>query len=336
MAVNAETILTFDNSVIREDLRQAYSMVSPEHTPLLTMAGIGESVTNTYAEWPVVHLAAAGANRSIQGDDAPAVSAGTHARRLGNHTQISHKLVSVSTTSEAVSAAANNIHRLAGQIDLKLRELKIDMEYMLTENIAGAAGSEGVASASAGVFNFLMTNTSHGGGGSAASYSGGADAEGPLSGYPNSTITDGTARDLTEAMYLDTVQACWDGGAQPRYAVTNSTLKRAISSGFTGIATPYKDANEKSLISAVDVYESDFGQQLIIPSRHIQPTNTDKNVLGMFDPDFFSVRFLVSIKQETLAKTGLSDKRIIHGEYMYEVTNEKAHGAIFDLNNVVA
>ena len=109
MAVNANTVETYDNSVLREDLQEAYSMISPEETPFHMMAGT-KSVTQPKFEWPVVDLAALDyANRVIEGDDAPAVDAGTLAKRMSNAAQISDKSISTSHTSDASDAAAEDI-----------------------------------------------------------------------------------------------------------------------------------------------------------------------------------------------------------------------------------
>jgi hypothetical protein len=97
MSVDPQTIETYDNSLIREDLEQQYSMISPEETPFQTAIGVGQSATNTYTEWSIVDLATPSTtNRVIEGDDAPGEDVGTLGRRIGNYTQISDKVVSVS------------------------------------------------------------------------------------------------------------------------------------------------------------------------------------------------------------------------------------------------
>src|SRR6478735_2135190 len=155
MAVAANTVETYDNKVLREDLQEAFSMISPEETPFHQMAG-RKTVTQPKFEWPTVELAALDyGNRVIEGDDAPALDAPTLANRLANYTQISDKLVSVSHTSDASDAAADNIQELSEQVALKVRELKRDCEGMALDNVAGAPGATGVARASAGFPTFI-------------------------------------------------------------------------------------------------------------------------------------------------------------------------------------
>src|SRR6478735_9358293 len=116
MAVHAQTVETYKNRVIREDLQEQYSMISPEEVPFQTAIGTATSATQTYHEWPIVELAAPdAANRVIEGDDTPAVDAGNMANRVGNYTQISDKRIKTSHTSEAVDAAAENIQKITKQ-----------------------------------------------------------------------------------------------------------------------------------------------------------------------------------------------------------------------------
>ena len=165
MAINADTSVTYDNSVIREDLQEAYSMISPEETPL-QMGAMKGTATSTYIEWPTVDLAGPDSgNRVIEGDAEVANDAPTLAVRLGNYTQISDKIAEVSQTAQAVDAAAENVQRMSKQIVLKMKEMKRDKEVMLLSNIPASAGSSSAARATAGLPAFLRTNTTGGSGG---------------------------------------------------------------------------------------------------------------------------------------------------------------------------
>ena len=113
MAVNAETVETYDNTVIREDLQEAFSMISPEECPFIQMAGT-RTVTNKQFDWPIVELQDPDpTNRVAEGDADPANDQATLAMRIWNFTQISDKVVEVSHTSQAVDAAAENVQRMS-------------------------------------------------------------------------------------------------------------------------------------------------------------------------------------------------------------------------------
>jgi hypothetical protein len=323
MPVTSGTIQTYANTVIREDLAQQFSMISPEETPFMTAIGTGEAATNTYTEWTVVNLAAPDStNRVVEGENAPNVDAGTLGIRRGNYTQISDKRVITSHTSNAVDAAAENIQRTAAQVALKIRELKRDMETMLLSNVAASAGSSSTARVAAGLPAFLRTNLVLGAGGAAPTLSG------TNSGHPNSTVTPGTAVALTETALNNVIQQCWQSGGTPSIIMVTANNKRVISQTFTGNSTRYKDAIDKRLVAAIDIYTSDFGELTVVPNRFLPATVTNNFSVYVLDPEYAAIKFLETLRQKPLAETGHARERLVWCEYTLQVHNEAAHGAV--------
>ena len=318
MAVNANTNQTYDVSTIREDLSDALASISPTETIFMSTIGT-RNAENTYFEWSEVDLAAAGDNRAVEGD-AATNSAPTNAVRKGNYTQISTKTVEVSSTNQAVNGVAD-AQTVAKQVAYKLSEMKRDMEKMLLDNVAASAGTASTARQTAGLPAFLTTNTSRGTGGADGTTSGTGSA-----GYPNAAATDGTKRNITETILKGVIADCWDAGAEPSIVLCGSSQKQTIS-GFTGNATKYQEVDGKKLTAAVDIYVSDFGTLQIVPARHIRARD-----VFVLDPNYASVAYLQQAKQEPLAKNGLSERRLISAEYGLQVTSEKAHGVIADVN----
>ena len=94
MAVSATN--SYTGAGIAEDFQNIIYDISPEETPLLSMAK-RTSAGQTYHQWQTDSLAPAGANRQLEGDDASyATLASTTV--LGNYTQISRKTVNISNT----------------------------------------------------------------------------------------------------------------------------------------------------------------------------------------------------------------------------------------------
>ena len=317
MAVTANTNETYDVSTIREDLAPALASISPTETIFMSTIGT-RNVDNTYFEWSEVDLAAAAANRQIEGDVGLSNTAPTNAVRKGNYTQISAKVVEVSSTNQAVNGVAD-AQTVAKQVAYKLSEMKRDMEKMLLDNVAASAGASGTARQTAGLPAFLTTNTARGTGGADGTTSGSGSA-----GYPDAAATDGTQRAITETILKGVIADCWDAGAEPSVVLCGSSNKQTIST-FTGNATRYKEAEDSKLNAAIDVYISDFGELQIVPARHIRARD-----VFVVDPNYAAVAFLQTAKQEPLAKTGLSERRLISAEYGLQVTSEKAHGVIAD------
>jgi hypothetical protein len=334
MAVAANTVQTYGVRVIREDLQQAYSMISPTECPF-QHAAREETASNTLFEWPVVELAAVDAtNRVVEGEGTPGNDAGTQAKRMSNYTQISDKVVEVSQTAQAVDAAADNVQRMSEQLVLKLQEMKRDMETMLTDNIAATAATSSTARATAGLPAFLRTNTSFVAGGANPTLSGTTE------GFPNAAATGGTTPVVfAEATMNNVIQACWNEGGKPSLIMCNAGNKRRISTAFTGNSTRYKDSIDKKLVAAVSFYDSDFGEMTIVPSRFMRTNNPAgaNNSYNVFilDPDYLAVAFLDEVQQKPLAETGHSTRSLLWCEYGLQVDNEKAHGIVRDTTNAL-
>jgi hypothetical protein len=319
MAVTANTNETDDVSTIREDLSEALASVSPLETVFMSAIGT-RSVDNTYFEWSEVDLAAAATNTQIEGDVGLSNSAPTNAVRKGNYTNISAKVVEVSDTNQAVNGVAN-AQTVAKQVAYKLSEMKRDMEKMCLSNVAGNAGASGTARVTAGLPAFLTTNAARGTGGADGTTSGSG-----TSGYPNAAATDGTQRAITEALLKGVIADCWDEGATPSIVLCGSSQKQTIST-FTGNATRYKEAEDSKLNAAIDVYISDFGELQIVPARHIRSRD-----VFVLDPSYAEIAYLQTANQKPLARTGLSERRLISAEWGLQVTSEKAHGVIADVS----
>lgn len=334
MPVSSNTVETYDNSLIREDLQEAYTMISPTECPF-QQAIRQETASNTLFEWPVVNLQDPDAtNRVAEGENAPGNDAATLGLRLSNYTQISDKVVEVSHTSEAVNAAAMNVQRMTEQITLKLKELKRDMEIMLLDNVAASAASSGNARQTAGLPAFLRTNT--------VFEAGGADPtlSGTTEGFPNAAATAGTTPVVfAEADLNDVIQQCWNAGGEPSIILCNGGNKRRMSSAFTGNSTRYKDAVDKRLVASIDFYDSDFGELTVVPSRFMRTNNpggdNDSYNVFVLDPAYAAVAFLDEVQQKPLAETGHAIRRLIWCEYGLQVDNEAAHGVIRDTTNAL-
>lgn len=318
MGVSTNTNETYDVTTLREDLQDALISISPTDTPFMSAIST-KNVKNTYFEWATVDLASVNSsNRVIEGEAAPGNDAPTNGVRRGNYTQISDKIVEVSDTAEAVQGAGN-AQTLAKQVAYKLKELKRDMETMLTANVAASAGASGTARQTAGLPAFLTTNTA-GGTGFAVGTTSGSGA----SGYPDAAATDGTQRLITEDILKGVIADCWDNGAEPSVVLCGSFNKQKISA-FTGNATKYKDISDKTLSAAIDVYVSDFGELTIVPSRFHRTRD-----VFVLDPNYARVCYLKTASQKPLARTGHAERRLISVEYGLQVDNEAAHGFVAD------
>jgi hypothetical protein len=312
MAQVTGTYSTYDAKGEREDLADIIYSISPTDTPF--MSGIGKSkATAVFHEWQTDALAAAASdNYQIEGDEI-SFSAPSATTRIGNRTQISRKSVIVSGTLDSVSKAGRN-NELAYQISKASKELKRDMETSLTANQAPVTGDDSTARRLAGIESWIKTNSDKGGGSGADPGTSGTNAR-----------TDGTQRAFTESQLKSVIKKCWDEGGDPSMIMLGSFNKQVLS-GFTGGSTRFDPAENKRLVAAVDVYESDFGAMTVVPNRFSRSRSA-----YVLQPDMWGVAFLRDFQLMDLAKTGDATKQALLAEYTLVSKNEKASGGIFDL-----
>ncbi len=309
MAIPNATYQTYAGVGIREDLTDVIYNISPTETPFMTSIGKGKAA-NTLHEWQTDALAAATTNSQIEGDDINALTA-TATVRVQNYMQISTKAVVISGTMDAVLKAGRK-SELAYQMAKRGKELKRDMEYVLTQNQAGNAGSASAARKTRALENWYGTNTSGG-----TSY---ATATGITA-----TATDGTTRPFTESLLKNVLKSVFTAGGDPTMLMVGPFNKQVVSS-FTGNATRFDKSEDKKLIASIDVYASDYGELKVVPNRFQR-----ERTAHVLDLEYWSVSYLRPMQVSDIAKTGDSEKKFMVVEYGLESRNEAASGVIADL-----
>ncbi|MCK5013209.1 MAG: DUF5309 domain-containing protein [Candidatus Omnitrophica bacterium] len=309
MASPTNTFQTYDAIGNREDLVDVIYNVAPWETPLLSsMPSV--AATGTFHEWQTDTLASPAQNVQIEGSDA-STDATTATVRLGNYCAISDKVVRISGSQEAVDKAGR-AKEMAYQLVKRGRELRTDIELMMFDNTVRAVGTDTAARDNAGIETWIDTATSAGAGGS----------DGSLG---TTARTDGTQRAFTESLLLDVHQAAWTAGGNADKLYLGAFNKR-VASGFTGVATKFKDVDDKKIIASADVYVSDFGELQIIPSRQVRSRSAI-----LVDTSMLAYATLRNMQTKDLARTGDSERKQLICEWTLEVRNEAAHGIVADL-----
>lgn len=315
MAIVANTFTSHSGVGIRESLADIISNISPEEVPFQSNVG-SENVSNTYFEWQTDTLASTSTTAVIDGDDVSSFDATSATTRVGNYTHILRRTTIVADNFSALDTAGRN-DELSYQIAKRGKELRRDIEATLTANNAQVAGNSSTARETGGLGAWIATNASAGTGGALATGNG-ATAR-----------TDGTQRDLTEAMVKDVMQQAFTSGGQPSILMVGPHNKTVVS-GFAGIAAQRYQAPSDSpttIIGAADVYLSDFGTLNVVANR-FSPERT----AYLLDPEYASVCYLRPIQNVALSKTGDAEKSMVLAEFGLKVTNEAAHGVVADLN----
>src|SRR5690606_38238067 len=136
---------------------------------------------------------------------------------------------------------------------------KRDLEYALVRNQASENGSAATARTMASLESWIASSPTGNGvmatsssGGTTTGYAGGTVAA------PAATVT---AKAFGEANLKTALGYAWTDGGDPSVIMMSSKNKEKFS-GFTGIATRFNDvrgATEANIISAADIYVSDYG-----------------------------------------------------------------------------
>lgn len=322
MAQVSGTTDTLDLVGTAEDVEDIIYDISPEDTPLLQMAK-RVSVSAIQHQWQTDSLAAAAANRQVEGDDASFTTA-SPTTMLSNYCQIARKTVIVSETADVVRkyGRAKELARLTTKYG---KEIKRDIEFALAQNQASSTGGSSTARSSAGLESMIAGNRIVASGnttGTTPGYSGGVWA----------APTDGTATvTLTETHLIDALEAAWTDGGDPSIIMTGTYQKRKIAafSGANKYAGFYNDsarAAQGAIIGGVDIYISDFGEHKIKLNRFMRG-----RTLFCLDPEYISMGVLRPMKLTDLAKTGDANKKMLITEFCLVVGNPDSHAKIQDL-----
>jgi hypothetical protein len=311
---------TLDLVGLAEDVEDVIFNISPGETPLLTMLNKrSKDVTATLHQWQTDSLAAAAANRQIEGDDSTYATV-TPTTMLSNYAQIAKKTVMISGTADAVRKYGRK-KEFAYQIAKKGKELKRDIEYALARNQASSAGGNATARSSAGLESMISGNSiEENGTGTTPGYAAGVWA----------APTDGTSTAMTEGTLVLGIEAAWTDGGDASTIMTNSTLKKKIATfaganAYAGFYNPNQGKAQGVVIGGVDGYISDFGEHKIVLNRHMRAT-----VMFGIDPDYVSVGWLRNIKFEERAKTGDATRGELIGEFALICDNPDAHFKLAD------
>lgn len=303
MAITLTTALKNINEDIVDDINN----LAPSATPVYSSIA-KTSAKQTYHENLIDTLNPPNKdNARAEGADA-LVPSNTLVTRVGNHTQIFAKEVSVTGSADHVSTAGKA--EFARQLANVQKEIKTDIEAAI---VSGNASASGTTRKLAGMEAWIKTNAIENGGSSTPGFSS------TLVGAP----VAGTPVVVTESMVPELAQKMHDTGAEIKEMIVAPKMKVKLSAILSGNATRWNNSKEKAAYSNVDFYTTDFGTFAIKPHRMVS-----LNTIIAYDPDLWAVASYRPFKTEALAKTGDSRKVQLITELTLESRNEAGNGKI--------
>lgn len=312
MAKVTEAFLTYDAQANREDLSDIIYNIDPFDTPMMTAAG-RRNVSNVTYDWQTESLPAVNTTGELEGFEL-ANAASTPTARVSNVAQINKRDATVSGTQDAANPAGKR-KEMAHQIALVGKALKRDCESVLFGTVQVLdAGDSTTVRATRPFINWLSTNTHF--------VSGGAD---PVVSTNTAQVDGTTPVDFTELILNDTLQSCYENGAEPSLLFVGPFNKRQVST-FVGRANSRQMISAKKVVNSVTVYASDFGDLKVLPTRWIRTRDA-----FLVDPRFVKVAYYRNFRRVKIGTIGDAETELILTEYGLQVDNEAAHGAIRDL-----
>jgi hypothetical protein len=326
--------------LIREDVMNKIWDISRIPLPFTDMVGTA-SAKNSYKEWTTDELAAPDVtNAVVDGSDATGNNTAT-GLRVGNHHQISDKVVRVSYRADA-SDTIGRAKELSYQLMRRQQELRRDVEAIALENQASVADNgDAIAGKVGGLPSWIATNYTPRTGGSAGGFATGTGL--------TVAFTPATAvAALTEAEVRDRIEDVYNEGGNASKMMTIPGLVRKFSEYlFTSsarVATLMSDqgkSQEKAAaMGSVNVFVTDFGTLDLVPNRLQQKQTTasadDSAIVFYLDPEYLSLCYMKGYRTDPLAKTGLAENRQMCVDWSLIVNTEKAHAMSTDIDFTAA
>ena len=328
--------------LIREDVMNKIWDISRIPLPFTDMVGTSSS-KQEYKEWTTDELAAPDiTNAVIDGADASGNDTATGVR-VGNHHQISDKIVRVSYRADA-SDTIGRAKELSYQLMRRQQELRRDVEAIALENQASFADTGSSAGKVGGLPTWITTNYAPRSGGSVGGFDNGGGGTTVTTVFTAATAVAA----LTETEVRDRVEDAYNEGGNPTKMMTIPSLCRKFSEYlFTSsarVATLMSDqgkSKEKAAaLGAVNVFVTDFGTLDLVPNRLQQLQDTagtdDSAIVFYLDPEYLSLCYLKGYRTDALAKTGLAENRQMSVDWSLIVNTEKAHGMSTDIDFTAA
>ena len=231
MAQLSGSLHTYMDTLKREDILDEIQDVSPDDNPLTSTLGT-EAVNSTVHQWAERYITRDSAtDASPQGDD-NSFSDLTLPTMRSNITQIIKKTFAVTETDIAVDKISPK-DAYARELSTAMRRLKNSMEFAVIR-ASKVSGQSGVTAYMSGFINQVAETGS------------------------SSLRLSGTS--LTETEFNDQMTISWTATDSfvADLILVSGNLKRDISL-FTAGNTRNVGAEDKRLVRAISVYESDFG-----------------------------------------------------------------------------
>lgn len=312
---------------IREDLEDVVYRIDPDKTPFLSNLTTDVVGTAVKHEWQTQGLTAPAINSQIEGN-VITIGPAKNRSRIANYMNISSKSFAVSGTERAVNIAGVQDDYDEQRL-LKALELKRDMEITLLANQGYQAGGTTTARICAGLPAYI-TNWDAG----VTQYSiASGDGVTPWN-FAAITASTGSARALSLSILNTATYNAAIKGGQPNMLLLSAYQKKAFSqlaltgtSGAVQLRYNMPDEMSGKLISAVEMWQSDYGGIQVVPDIQmdldpgVSGNTTDKFLAFILDTRYLACVYLTGRQfvSRDLGVTADADQGYVLSEFTLRV-----------------
>ena len=316
---------------INEDVMQKVWDVSKIPLPLTDMIGSNRH-KNSYFEWVKDKLRAPNvANAAIDGADAANFVTET-GERVGNHSQIATECIATSHRADA-SDTIGYAKQLAYELTKGQQNIRRDVEAICLNNQASDPGSSTLAGKTGGLPSWIATNVMGATAGGFNNNTGKTVKAGVGDGSSAAGLSFGDVKDACMAIYKE--------GGEASVLMSSPEVISAMSTYLfdneARIATLTSDQGapataKATALGAVNVVVTDFGTLKLVANR-LQPADENGNHFAfVLDPSYLSISYLEGYRTDSLAKTGLSEKREISVDFGLRCHVEESQALIANVD----
>ena len=323
--------------LIHEDVLDRIFDVSRIPLPYTDMVGKTTHKNERY-DWVVDKLDAPDlTNAVVDGSDAGAAEDAS-GERVGNHSQTSTKVIAVSHRADD-SDRIGAEKEFAYQLTRANQHLRRDLEAISLSDQASVPDDGGSTAGKTGALGSWIASNVMTADGTPVAAVGYSHATGKTT-LPTAVEAD-DADALSYGAIKAGIQAVYEEGGDVSVLMARPSVIAAISefcySSDVPIASLTADQgtsqDKQAAVGAIQVIVTDFGKVKLVSNR-LMPAMTDGNdCVYLLDPQYLSTSYLSGISGYDLAKTGLSNKKMLATDWGVRCHNERSQAMIVGIDS---
>jgi hypothetical protein len=286
-----------------EDLIDEITMITPELTPFLSMAQEGAKPGNRTHQWPhdVLEHPSGASTPQISGFSFSSQTLVGRTRLL-NYVETQAKQIDVEDDlDEYVNVVGQHQNEFDYQLQKKMAEMALSLEYRIWSAATGVSGASGTASQIKAIPAWITTNK-----------------------------TTATAdRAVTRALMDGVLEDIFAAGGKPKFIFCREARKTGLSGIIdTGYGTRQLPSSGGRVVQTVDVYEGSFGVLSVKPCVYMVATD----IYYILEMTRWRISWGVRGRLKRMGKVGDTTRAMLKTTFTLEARAEESSGKVEDIS----